>query len=238
MTQDIRDEDERLAAWLDGAMPPHEAEAFAAELERNPALAAKAEAWQANDSALASAFFANERPIDDALIARLGLAPQPVVAPMVAPMTAANDNPRRVRFAWLAGGSALAASVAAAMLLTVSPSSLVDGMSDALERTASLGTARLADGRTITPQLTVRAADGRWCREFRTGDETALACRAGAGQWTVEARAKGKAAQDPSAIAVAAGTEAAALDAAYQRLKASDPVDAANERALIAQGWK
>ncbi len=234
MTPDTRDEDERLAAWLDGAMPPQEAEAFAAELERNLALAAKAEAWHANDSALADAFSANERPIDDALIARLGLAP----APVVAPIAAANDNPRFVRFAWLAGGSALAASVAAAMLLTVRPPAPADGLSDALERTASLGTAQLADGRTITPQLTVRAADGRWCREFRTGDETALACRGGAGHWTVEAQAKGKAAQNPGAIAVAAGSDAAALDAAYQRLKASDPVDAANERALIAKGWK
>ena len=50
MNADTRDEDERLAAWLDGAMPPQEAEAFAAELERNPALAAKAEAWHANDA--------------------------------------------------------------------------------------------------------------------------------------------------------------------------------------------
>ena len=238
MTRDTCDEDERLAAWLDGAMPALEAEAFAAELERNPALAAKAEAWQANDSALAGAFSANERPIDDALIARLGLAPQPALAPVVAPITAANDNPRLVRFAWLAGGSALAASVAAALLLTVRPPAPADGLSDALERTASLGTARLADGRTITPQLTVRVADGRWCREFRTSDETALACRAGAGHWTVEARAKGKAAQNPGAIAIASGTDAAALDAVYRRLNASDPVDAANERALIAKGWK
>ena len=223
-------EDERLAAWLDGALAPEEAEAFAAELERNPALAAKAEAWAANDRAMAGAFFASERPIDDDLIARLGLAaPAPV---------AANDNPRLARFGWIAAGSALAASVAAALMLTLRPPAPVDDLSGALERTASLGTARLADGRTITPLLTVRAADGRWCREYREGGDTALACRGGAGRWTIEARARAAAAQDAGAIAVASGADPAPLEAAYERLKASDPVGPADEQALIGKGWK
>ena len=105
------DEDERLAAWLDGALPPGEAQAFAAALDADPALAAKAEAWRANDKALAGAFFASERPIDDALIARLGLASAPA---------AANDNPRRPRLGWLAAGSALAASLVVAVSVLAS----------------------------------------------------------------------------------------------------------------------
>ncbi|WP_305017142.1 hypothetical protein [Mycobacterium tuberculosis] len=36
--------------------------------------------------------------------------------------------------------------------------------------------------------LTVRAADGRWCREFRDGAKTALACRGDKG-WTIEGEA-------------------------------------------------
>lgn len=233
-------DDERLAAWLDGALSPEETEAFAARIESDPGLAAKAEAWLANDRTITQAFQAAERPIDDALIARLGLRPAdsaPVMAPTVAPI-AANDNPRSARLGWWAGGSALAASIAAALFLTVQPPAPVDELSGALERTASLGTAQLADGRTVTPLLTVRAADGRWCREFRDGGETALACRAQGGRWSIEARAKGAAAEDTNAIAVASGADPAPLEAAYRQLKTSDPVGTADEQALIAKGWK
>lgn len=222
-------DDEQLAAWLDGAMPPEEADAFAARLAADPVLAAKAEAWAENDRAMAVAFLANERPIDDELLARLGLSPAPV---------AANDNPRSGRFRWLAAGSAMAASVAAALILTLRPPAPVDDLSSALERTASLTTAQLADGRTVTPLLTVRAADGRWCREFREGQDTALACRGSSGQWSVEARARTGAAQESGGIAVASGSDPAPLEAAYQQLKASDPVGAADEKALIGKGWK
>lgn len=226
----MSDEDERLAAWLDGALSAEETEAFAAELEANPALAAKAEAWQANDRTLTGAFFANERPIDDELLARLGLV---AAAPV-----AANDNPRSARFGWLSAGSAIAASVAAALFFTLRPPAPVDDLSGALDRTASLATAQLADGRKVTPTLTVRAADGRWCREFRDGADTALACRAGTGSWKVEARTRAGEAQDSGTIAVASGADPAALESAYAKLGAADPVGAADEQALIAKGWK
>ncbi|OYU37065.1 hypothetical protein [Novosphingobium sp. PASSN1] len=226
----MSDEDERLAAWLDGALSAEETEAFAAELEANPALAAKAEAWQANDRALAGAFFANERPIDDELLARLGLA---AAAPV-----AANDNPRSARFGWLSAGSAIAASVAAALFFTLRPPAPIDDLSGALDRTASLVTAQLADGRKVTPTLTVRAADGRWCREFRDGADNALACRGAAGSWKVEARTRAGEAQDSGTIAVASGADPAPLESAYAKLGAADPVGAADEQALIAKGWK
>lgn len=220
--------DERLAAWLDGALPPDEAEAFAAEMARDPALAEQAAMWRAHDQHIAIAFSEAERPIDDALLARLGLAAEPV---------AANDNPQRPTLRWLAAGSALAASLAAAVVLTLrAPSPVADPISDALERTASMTSTQLADGRTITPTLTVRAADGRWCREFRDGGETALACRA-SGRWEVKARAKAGQAANPGAIEVAGGADTAPLDAAYGKLKASDPLSAADESKLLANHW-
>ena len=220
--------DEQLAAWLDGALPPVEAEAFAAEMARDPSLAAQAEAWRAHDRQITETLNAAERPIDDALLARLGLSAAPA---------AANDNPRWPARRWLAGGTALAASVAAAVLLTLHGPVPGDPLSDALDRTASQASAQLADGRTITPTLTVRAADGRWCREFREGAESALACRAG-GHWTVEARAHGAAAGDAGGIAVAGGADPAPLDAAYAKIKASDPLSAAEERRLLANRWQ
>ena len=220
--------DEQLAAWLDGALPPMAAEAFAAKVAHDPSLAAQAEAWRAHDRQISDALNAAERPIDDALLARLGLNAAPV---------AANDNPRWPARRWLAGGTALAASVAAAVLLTLRAPAPGDPLSDALDRTASQASAQLADGRTITPTLTVRAADGRWCREFREGAESALACRAG-GHWSVEARSHGAAASDSGGIAVAGGADPAPLDAAYGRIKASDPLSAAEERLLLANRWQ
>lgn len=230
------EQEERLAAWLDGALAPDEAEAFAAELERDPMLAAKAEAWRSNDSQIAAALNAAERPIDDDLLLRLGLVAAPQTAPASIP-EAANDNPRRPALRWLAAGSALAASLVAAVTLNFGAPGPIDPLSDALERTASLASAQLADGRTITPTLTVRAADGRWCREFREGADMALACRAG-GRWQVEARTRGGEAADPGAIAMASGADAAGLEAAYGKLKPSDPLSATDEGKLLANHWK
>ncbi|MFM9935000.1 MAG: hypothetical protein ACKVOL_02250 [Novosphingobium sp.] len=221
-------DDERLAAWLDGAMPPEEAAAFAAEVARDAALAAQAEAWRTHDRKIAAALDAAERPIDAALLQRLGLA---------AASQAANDNPHRPGLRWLAAGSALAASVVAALLLTMRAPAPADPLSGALDRTASLASAQLADGRTITPTLTVRAADGRWCREYREAADIALACRAG-GRWNVEARAKANGAAAPGTIALAGGADPAPLDAAYRQLKASDPVGAAEEAKLLASHWR
>ena len=220
--------DERLAAWLDSALPPDEAEAFAAEVASNPELAAQAEAWRTHDHHITAAFGGAERLIDDALLARLGLAAAPAPA---------NDNPRWLGLRWLAGGSALAAGLAATVLLTMRAPAPTDPLSDVLEHTASLASAQLADGRMITPTLTVRAADGRWCREFRAGTETGLACRA-SGRWAVEARTRAGAPTDPGAIAVASGADPSPLDAAYGILKPSDPLSAADESRLLANHWQ
>jgi hypothetical protein len=122
-------------------------------------------------------------------------------------------------------------------MLALQPANPPDALSGALERTAALAPARLADGRTVTPMLTVRAADGRWCREYRAGDETALACRT-AGRWSIEAHAHAGKAADPGAIAMASGADTAPLDGAYRRLGASDPLSAAEESKLLADGWK
>lgn len=227
------DRDERLAAWLDGALPPDEAEAFAAEVAKDPALAEQAEAWRAHDRQISAAFGEALRPVDDALLARLGLATTPEPA---------NDNPRTPALGWpvlgwLAAGSALAASLVAAVVITMQAPRPSDPLSEGLERTASLASTRLADGRTITPTLTVRAADGRWCREFREGADTALACRS-SGRWTIEARARTGRPANPGAIAVASGADTAPLDAAHAKLKTADPLSPAEEGRMLANHWQ
>ncbi|MDF8331761.1 anti-sigma factor family protein [Novosphingobium cyanobacteriorum] len=230
------EQEDRLAAWLDGALPEGEAQAFAMELAANPALRALEQEWRANDRLIADAFApVAEAPIDPALLRKMGLEPEPAVASSLA----ANDNQpaRWRRFApW--GGAAMAAGIALAVML--GRPAPVDPLSQALDRTPSLASATLPDGRRIEPTLTVRAADGRWCREYRSAGSIALACRNGAGRWTTEGEGAAPAGQPQSSdgIAMASGPEGAALDGAYRRLGASDPVDAGAEARLIGGGWK
>jgi hypothetical protein len=223
--------EERLAAWLDGELTGAELEAFEAELAADPELAMLAEEWRANDSLIAGAFApVAEGPIDPALLARLGLdepaAPQ-----------AANDNPPWWKRHALPLGGAIAASLVAALLVAPRGGETRDPLSLALDRTPSLAQANLPDGRTITPVLTARAADGRWCREFGESGEVAIACRHDDGSWSVEARAKGSVPADNSGFAVASGADDAGLVDTQQRLKLADPLDAGAEQALIAKGW-
>lgn len=224
--------EERLAAWLDGELTGEDLTAFEAELSTDPELAALAEEWRANDSLITGAFAPMvEAPIDQAMLARLGLADRP--APQ-----AANDNPPWWKRHALPLGGAIAASLVA--VLVVAPrgtSDTRDPLSLALDRTPSLAQADLPDGRKIKPMLTAQAADGRWCREFGDGSSVAVACRDGKGLWIIEAKGKGAAPADNTEFAVASGADDAALDAAQSRLKLADPLDAGAERALIAKKW-
>lgn len=228
MSQDI---EERLAAWLDGALSPEEAEALETELARDPELARRAAEWRANDEFIAGALRpVAEGPIDEDLLARMGLAEPAMLA-------AANDNPPFWRRHMLPLGGAIAASIATVLLLAVPRGGQQpDALSLALDTTPSLRTTHLADGREIEPTLTVRAADGRWCREFRSGGETSLACRGSSG-WKVEASTKATGPAGSGEVGLAAGADASGLDATYRRLGASDPVGGNEEAALIARGW-
>jgi hypothetical protein len=224
--------EQRLAAWLDGAMTEAEAAAFEQLLDSDPELAARAAEWQANDQFIAGAFAPlADAPVDPALLELLGLAEVP-------PPVAANDNPPWWR-SWALGGGALAASLALAMVLLGQGGNPArpDELSLALDNTPSLKTARLADGRTVQPRLTVRAKDGRWCREYISGDQDALACRGDKG-WEVMASGKAAAQQGGGDVALAGGEDGAALDAAYAQIGASDPLEAQAEAELIKSGWQ
>jgi len=223
--------EERLAAWLDGALPPDEAEAFAAELEANPALAARAADWQANDRLIADAFAPiAAQPLDSALLASLGLAEPALPQP-------ANDNPPWWRRHALPLGGAIAASLAAVLLpIPHGAQGPQDAVSVALHTTASGTAVKLADGRILTPVLTQRAADGRWCREYRIDATEALACRDGQG-WKVEAEGAAPTTAPAGEIVLAGGGGPSPLDPTHARLGTGDPVEAAQEAALIVGEW-
>lgn len=234
-----RDRDELLAGWLDGELSPDETAEFQQMMASDPGLAARAERWRAGDTRIAAALLPiADVPVDDDMLARLGLAEPAASAPVAAAAPlAANDNSPWWRRNALPLGGALAASLALVALLVPRQAQLPqDDLSIALETTPSLGEAKLADGREVQPTLTVRAADGRYCREYRIADAVALACR-GEGGWKVEAEGKGAGPDSGAEIGLASGAGTQALDAAYRRLGASDPLDGQAEAALIGKRW-
>lgn len=226
--------EERLAAWLDGALTTEEAAAFEAELQRDPDLAARAAAWRGNDRFIADALApVAQEPIDDTLLQSLGLG----AAAAPALVQAANDNPPWWRRHALPLGGAVAAGLA--LVLLVAPQGgkpQQDPLSLALDTTPALTSTRLADGRVIEPTLTLRAADGRWCREYKSDATIALACRKD-GKWKVEGQAKESGPAAGGDIALAGNEGGSGLDPLYARLGASDPLGPTDEARLIKQGW-
>ncbi len=228
-------DEERLAAWLDGALPADEARLFEAEMAANPELHAMADQWRRNDQLIAAALAPiAARPVDDHLLARMGLGE---VEPS-AQRPAANDNPPAPWRRYLPLGGTLAAACAALVVLMGRPGAPSDPLSLALDRTPSLASATLPGGRVIEPTLTLRAADGRWCREFREQDSVALACREKGGQWKTEGSGRGQGPDSGENIALASGADASALDRVYRRLGVSDPLDRATEASLIGSNWR
>lgn len=239
----MTDEDDALlAAFLDGELDDAAAAAFEARLNHEPDLATRAERWLAMDRTVARGLAPlADSPIPPELLRSMGLASKQTPAAAPSPLQAANDNPwwRRGALPW---AGALAAGLAGILLLgprlADTPASAPQpDLAFALETAPSLQAVRLADGTSVTPTLTVRAADGRYCREFATPRATGLACRGTAGGWVVEATGSAARPADKDRIAVAAGAADAGLDAAYRRLGASDPLDAAAEARLLRGNW-
>lgn len=226
------DLDRRLSAWLDGALSNVEAAEFEQEQQHNPALAERAASWRGNDRLIVDALspIADEA-IDHDMLLRMGLAGEAAAA------TAANDNSPWWRRRWLPVSVAIAASLAM-MVLVQHPQAGSDdgGFSIALDTTPTLHSTKLTDGKNITPVLTARAGDGRWCREYRIDGRAGLACRSQNG-WKVEAASNSVNSGNTGDYELAGGETDAKIDAANAQLRMSDPIDAAAEHALIGKGW-
>jgi hypothetical protein len=247
---DYNEQDDRIAAYLDGQMSGAELAAFEAELENNPALAAALARYSANDSLLRAAFDAPmQQPVDDALLVRMGLG-EPAAANLVnlaerrdaKPLaSAANDNAGWQRWRWPTAGAVAAALVVAVMTQTGQAPAIDPQFAKAMESLPSGQSTAIASGETVQPLLTFKAGDGRFCREFsRQGAAaaTGIACRGNAG-WIIEAETGGATnLPDGGQIQTAEGADSNALDKVYDSLKASDPLDGKTENALISSGWE
>lgn len=243
----FNDPEARIAAYLDGQMSTADLAAFEADLENDLALAEAVARFGANDGLLRAAFDAPmQEPVDNALLMRMGLGDAEVVnlpeRRASKPPIPANDDTRGwVRWRWPAAGAIAAALVMTVMTQTGQAPTTEQQFAQAMETLASGQSVALASGEAITPVLTFKAGDGRYCREFsRSGANaaTGIACRGGSG-WVIEAEAKGATQLDSgNQIATADGADSGKLDEAYASLKASDPVDGDTEKALIAVSWR
>ena len=255
--KDMDSEQDRVSAYLGGAMTPTEAAAFEREMEGDAQLAAIVERWQRNDALLKKAFTTPEADhVSGALLDRLGLADIPadsadsnviaIGAAKRSPVTAQNDNVASPQRRWAIAGS-IAASVAVAIAVGSFWTSKPEGIGSeplfqsALDGSASGTSVALNDQQKLTPILSFKAGDGRFCREFalegQGSGEQGVACKSGK-IWVIEALVKGGGAlPSNSEIRTAAGQDAASLDATYGRLGAGDPLSRENEMNAISEGW-
>lgn len=206
----------------------------------------------ANDGLLQEAFAGPmAKGVDDALLARMGLAGAGLSQPAASVIDLAsrrpaepgiaNDNPSGWSRWWLPLGGGVAAALALMVTFGLGGGSS-SSFDAALDATPSGQIAALEDGTKLTPVLSFRAGDGRYCREFSLGSGaaggTGVACRDDGG-WQVEALDQGATELASSdEIQVAGGADASGLDAAYDRLAAGDPLTGEAELEMITSNWK
>lgn len=229
-----------MSAYLDGALSADQTAEVEAMIAADPAVAETLSRLRDNDRLLRAALSDAVPDVADfATLRRFGIEP-----PASARPAAANDNRR---WLWTGLGAAVAASLALFLAVPRPPVAQpwqTAQFAHALEATPSLQTASLPDDASISPTLSFAAGDGRFCREFKLTAKTAadsrdgIACRGAGGEWRAVALvAPAGALAAGNSIEVASGADPAALDAAYRKLAASDPLPAAEERALIAVHW-
>ena len=239
--------DETIAAYVDGELADEPRAALEAQLAADASLAARVEAQRRLRSRLSAAFdpvLAEPAPRDLLALIR-GEAPLAAVVDLAARRKAGPT------WGW-PQGAAVAASLlvgvlfGAAFMRIAQPTAILSPAADGV--TAAGPLARALDGQLASDQpaaaavrvgLTFRDGDGRYCRTFATshsGGLAGVACRAGGG-WRVEASARAAPAPSGGMRTAAAETPPAVL-AAVDAMIAGEPLDARQEAAARAAGWR
>lgn len=228
-----------MMRYFEGAMSPQEEHAF---LAAHPAAQAAAERWRAQERALRGAFdpVLNEPAPERLLLAAQMQRPQTQRSNILAFRLPA-ARPRWETLA-LAAAAALVLGLQLGRAFEPATGAIIRADAGdfiargALER--ALNTAPSgAEGRFARILLTVPAQDGGHCRAFSVGDQSGLACRgAEKDAWRVVALAE----QPPGLqgdYRPASGPPEAVL-AAIEAYRAGDPLEAAEENALIRRTWR
>lgn len=250
-------DDATLGAFLDGELPPAEAESLAARIADDKVLAERLAALRDQDAALREAFAPiAEEPLPAGLRAAaetLAKARRDAAVIAFPPARAPAPQPART-LALTAAAAALALAIGLGLGLRLGGTEPVGtvqlqdlrrvaegGLLHTALETAPSGQNVAASGTRIDLVLTFVGRDGRVCREFEAhaGRETSvgLACRDASG-WHVAVLLQAQpSASDPGGYAPASGYSAAALEAVLEEMMEGSPLDAGAERALIERSW-
>jgi hypothetical protein len=230
---------DELAAYADGELTGEAARKVEAALAADPALLRDLERHRALKAQLAAHFGPiAEQPVPETL-ANLLRGAQEVPADNVVGLAEARERieaKRRLpRWSWIAG-PALAASLALVVLLPRGDSNRPDY--------ADVQLAGLLDDRLVAEQvpgsdirvlLSFRNDQGSYCRAFSGGTGGGIACRDTWG-WKLEALGKGS--SESRTDYRMAGASDAAILARAQAIAVGPALDAEEEAAARARGWR
>ncbi|HEV2746431.1 MAG TPA: hypothetical protein VGW34_03930 [Allosphingosinicella sp.] len=243
-------DDATLFAYLDGILDPADRQRVALAIASDTALAERVARQQELVRAAQASFAGDlEEPIPDRWIAAIDAALPATDAGSVASMAAARDR-RAARWSnWQAGGAIAAALVLGLFfgrgigatdggIVAASGASVMASapVAEALDKALSGVPVRLAGSRSLDVQLSLRTAEGSFCREALISDSAhghrLVACREEGG-WRVAGLAREEA--RGSGFETVGGD--GPLDALVQGL-GGEPLDAAAEQRAIAARWK
>ena len=241
-------DDNRIAALVDGELPPAEIAAIEKAAAADPALAFRIERARALRAAVAGAFADGlAEPAPARLLATIRGGAE------VVDLSQARRHRSPARFAPAAGQwAAIAASLALAFftgrvlapeqtqpVVASEPNGLIAGgaLAGGLER--QLAANQPADA-PVKIGVSFRAADGRYCRTFalrRAQPIAGLACRE-AGGWQIRIAAQTAPLSPAAGYRTASDEIPAPVLEAMDQMIAGAPLDAAAETRARAAGWQ
>lgn len=225
---------EQLAAYADGELDDLAAARVERALNEDPALAEQLEALIGLKATLSAHYDPIlAEPIPDRLTAAIAEAAKVVDLSAV----------RAARQRWFErptlryGGGAIAAVLAIALFVTINrdggASTDLAGPQLAMALDTQASGVSGPDGTKVL--LSFRDKSGDFCRGYRQAQGSGIACRDTAG-WKIKLKAGAVAAQQGDYRQ--AGSSDAAIMASAQDMAAGDALDAGQEAAAIAAGWK
>jgi hypothetical protein len=246
-------DDARLMAWIDGELEPAEAEAVAAAVAADPALAARADTHRRLKARISAAF----GPLLEEPVPIPARKPAPVVSLAAARAErqerarseekARHDRTPR-RWAW---PGAVAACLLAGILVVHQiggggvPVPGGQGIGDRAGALAlspqiadALDTQAAGQAGAVRVALSFKDKAGAYCRSFSAEHLGGIACRAGEGwQLRYAAPSSGATPSPQQGDYRMAGGDAATMQV-VQTMIAGDPLDAGQERKARDAGWK
>jgi hypothetical protein len=218
---------EELAAYADGELDAARAAEVAVAVAADPELKAQVEAHRALKAKLGAHFAPIlDAPLPERLTARLQRHEAEVID------FGAARNRRIARWSWIAA-PALAASLALAVFMPRGDSGYASGdLAETLD--TQLVAAQPADSPTRI-LLSFRDQAGSYCRAFAAEAQSGIACRDAEG-WRLVTEGEGASAQ-ASEYRMAGNSAAEVLERA-QAMATGPALDAGEERAAKARGWR